>query len=242
MIRVQGLTKGFDGLTVLDGINLAIQEGKTTVILGPSGQGKTVLIKCLIRLLEPDKGSIRFGDTDILRLSRERLRKWRRQAALVFQENALFDFIDVRENLSLYLRMHCRMGDEEIAQEVGNSIAYVGLERDVLEKYPEDLSGGMKKRAAIARALLQKPRYLFIDEPTAGLDDGNSRKVRDLIRMIHSESDATIIAVTHDIDLMRAVADQVVMIKHGRVDFAGGHHEVGDSAIYNLYQGRDDVS
>jgi phospholipid/cholesterol/gamma-HCH transport system ATP-binding protein len=242
MIQIQGLTKGFEGLTVLDGIDLAIREGETTVILGPSGQGKTVLIKCLVRLLEPEKGSIRFGDTDILRLSRERLRKWRRQVALVFQENALFDFIDVRENLSLYLRMHGRMGEEEIAQEVGNSMAYVGLGRDVLEKYPEDLSCGMKKRAAIARALLQKPRYLFIDEPTAGLDDGNSRKVRDLIRMIHSESDATIIAVTHDIDLMRAVADQVVMIKHGRVDFTGGQHEVGDAVIHDLYQGRDDVS
>jgi len=234
------LCKGFDGTAVLDGVDLAIPEGRTTVILGPSGQGKTVLIKCLVRLIEPDRGIVRFGDTDILGLSREPLRKWRRQTAFVFQENALFDFIDIRENLSLYLRMHDRRPESVIAREVENALAYVGLGTEVLDMFPEDLSGGMKKRAAIARALLQNPRYLFFDEPTAGLDDGNGRKVRDLIRAIHSGSDVTIVVVTHDLDLMRGVADRVVTIREGRVGFEGTPAEVGDAAIRDLYRGRED--
>ncbi|MHB8094461.1 MAG: ABC transporter ATP-binding protein [Candidatus Aminicenantales bacterium] len=242
MIEVRGLCKSFDGTAVLEGVDLAIPEGRTTVILGPSGQGKTVLIKCLVRLLEPDRGSVRFGGTDILSLSREPLRKWRRQTAFVFQENALFDFVDIRENLSLYLRMHGRMPESVIAREVENALAYVGLGPEVLDRFPEDLSGGMKKRVAIARALLQKPGYLFFDEPTAGLDDGNSRKVRDLIRAIHSESAVTIVVVTHDLDLMRGVADRVVTIREGRIGFEGTPDEVGDAAIHDLYQGREDVS
>jgi len=239
MIKVRHLSKGFDDNQVLSDINLDIRSGETMVILGPSGQGKTVLIKCLVRLLDPDHGSIRFDERDVLCLPRSMIQNWRRGVAFVFQENALFDYLNVRDNLGLFLKMHLQKPDREIDRDVREALAFVGLNGDVLEKFPEELSGGMKKRVAIARAMLQKPRFLFFDEPTAGLDNGNSGKVRELIRMIHRESSATIVIVTHDIDLMREVADRVALLKGGRVEFVGRPDELDSERIRSLYEDTD---
>lgn len=241
MIQIRNLSKGFENNAVLCDVDLDIRDGETLVILGPSGQGKTVLIKCLIRLLDPDRGSIRFDDTEVLHLSPRRVEEWRRGVAFVFQENALFDFLNVQDNLSLYLKMHQQESSQSIDQEVRRSLVFVGLEEDILGKYPEELSGGMKKRVAIARALLQKPRYIFFDEPTAGLDNGNSGKVRELIRMIHRESSATIVIVTHDIELMRDTADRVALLKQGRIEYVGRPDQLDSERIRTLYKDTDHV-
>jgi phospholipid/cholesterol/gamma-HCH transport system ATP-binding protein len=241
MIQIRNLSKDFDEKPVLRDVDLDIRDGETFVILGPSGQGKTVLIKCLVRLLDPDQGSIRFDDTDVLHLKRRRVQDWRRTVAFVFQENALFDYLNVRDNLSLYLIMNQHDKSADIEKQVLQALEYVGLSEDVLDKFPEELSGGMKKRVAVARALLQKPRYIFFDEPTAGLDNGNSGKVRELIRMIRREYSATIVIVTHDIDLMRDTADRVALLKEGRVEFVGRPEQLDRERIRALYEEIDHV-
>ena len=196
MIEIRNLRKYFDGNPVLKGIDLDILDGETLVILGPSGQGKTVLIKSIVRLIEPDSGSIQYDGAGILNLSKKEFRDVLKRVSFVFQDNALFDFLDVRENLSLYLRMHTRMTEDDILKEVKRSIDFVRLKDEVLQKYPEELSGGMKKRVAIARSMIQKPCYMFYDEPTTGLDEANVETVIDLIGLFKRQVCATAVIVT----------------------------------------------
>ncbi|NMC44548.1 MAG: ATP-binding cassette domain-containing protein, partial [candidate division Zixibacteria bacterium] len=168
MIEVRGLQKGFDGQPVLRGIDLDIRDGETMVILGPSGQGKTVFIKALVRLLEPDAGSIAYDGANIVGMDKRAFREFQKDIAFVFQNSALFDFLSVNDNLSLFLQMHHNRPPAEIAERVSQALAFVGLDTGVLAKFPEELSGGMKKRVAIARAMIKRPKYLFYDEPTTG--------------------------------------------------------------------------
>lgn len=241
MIKVRGLTKSFDGRPVLKGISLDMGECETVVILGPSGQGKTVLIKTMIRLLEPDSGQVFYQDRDIFTLSKKEFRRVQENMAFVFQANALFDFLNVRDNLSLYLHMHKKMSQAEIATRVQAAIQFVGLDPSTLEKFPEALSGGMQKRVAIARAILQEPRVIFYDEPTVGLDEGNVEKVIDLIELLKKQVCATSVIVTHDISLMKRVADRVALVRHGEVVFTGTKEEVSDDMLRRLYStGVDD--
>jgi phospholipid/cholesterol/gamma-HCH transport system ATP-binding protein len=241
VIRVRGLSKSFDGRPVLKGVSLDMGECETVVILGPSGQGKTVLIKTMIRLLEPDSGQVFYQDRDILTLSKREFRRVQENMAFVFQANALFDFLNVRDNLSLYLQMHKKMSPEEIATRVQAAIQFVGLEHSTLEKFPEELSGGMQKRVAIARAILQEPRVIFYDEPTVGLDEGNVEKVIDLIELLKKQVCATSVIVTHDISLMQRVADRVALLRHGEVVFTGTKEEVSADMLSRLYStGVDD--
>ncbi|MFA9453365.1 MAG: ABC transporter ATP-binding protein [Candidatus Aminicenantaceae bacterium] len=241
MIRVRGLSKSFDGRPVLKGVSLDMGECETVVILGPSGQGKTVLIKTMIRLLEPDSGQVFYQDRDILTLSKREFRRVQENMAFVFQANALFDFLNVRDNLSLYLHMHKKMSAEEIDTRVQAAIQFVGLDHTSLEKFPEELSGGMQKRVAIARAILQEPRVIFYDEPTVGLDEGNVEKVIDLIELLKKQVCATSVIVTHDISLMQRVADRVALLRHGEVVFTGTKEQVSADMLRRLYStGVDD--
>ena len=201
MIKVRNLNKQFNGKPVLKGINLDIIEQETLVILGPSGQGKTVLIKTLVRLIEPDSGSVYYNGKDIFLLNKKGYKKLQKTMAFIFQENALFDFLNVKDNLSLFLKMHTKLSADKILQEVDNAISFVGLEQSVLEKFPEELSGGMSKRVAIARAMITQPHIIFYDEPTAGLDEGNVEKVIELIYLLKKRISATSVIVTHDIEL-----------------------------------------
>lgn len=236
MIEVRGLQKGFDGQPVLRGIDLDIRDGETMVILGPSGQGKTVFIKALVRLLEPDAGSIAYDGADIVGMDKRAFREFQKDIAFVFQNSALFDFLSVNDNLSLFLQMHHNRPPAEIAERVAQALAFVGLDTGVLAKFPEELSGGMKKRVAIARAMIKRPKYLFYDEPTTGLDRGSSEKVSELIRMLRGEIAVTSIIVTHDIALMQDVSDRVALLKEGRIVFAGGKDEISAEMLEFLYQ------
>jgi phospholipid/cholesterol/gamma-HCH transport system ATP-binding protein len=235
MIEVRELEKQFNGMPVLKGIDLDIYDNETLVILGPSGQGKTVFIKSLVRLIEPDTGTIRYDGVDVLALSKQKFVDIQKRIAFVFQDNALFDFLNVRENLSLYLQMHSKLSETEIANEVLKSIEFVRLSEEVLHKYPEELSGGMMKRVAIARAMIQQPCYMFYDEPTTGLDEANVDMVIELIHKFKERVCATAVIVTHDIHLMRAVSDRVVLLKEGRIEFVGRKEEISEESLHRLY-------
>jgi len=188
MIQIKNLFKSFNGNPVLKGINLEIPSNKTIVILGPSGQGKTVLIKTMVRLLIPDDGDVLYDSSDIFTLKKKEFTALQKKIAFVFQNSALFDFLNVEENLHLYYKMHTKFSLETINQRMDEILHVVGLDRNILEKYPEELSGGMKKRVAIARAMTKQPAYIFYDEPTTGLDKGNAQKISELILMLKKNS------------------------------------------------------
>jgi phospholipid/cholesterol/gamma-HCH transport system ATP-binding protein len=236
MIQVRDLFKSFDDMPVLKGIDLDIWNNETMVILGPSGQGKTVFIKTLVRLITPDSGAIQYDQQDILTLSRKELYQFQNRIAFVFQNSALLDFLSVEDNLKLYLVMHKTMPQREIHERVLQALHFVGLDDEVLEKFPEELSGGMRKRVAIARAMVKKPQYIFYDEPTTGLDQTNAEKVSELIQMLKKEISATSIIVTHDIKLMRDVADRVALLKDGKVSFVGRRDEISEQMLDFLYE------
>ncbi len=235
MIKVRGLKKRFEDKEVLKGIDIDIFDNETIVILGPSGQGKTVMIKSMIRLMEPDAGEIYFDDENIREYNKRELENFRKKIAYVFQNSALFDFLDVRENLALFLRMHKRMQEEEIEDKIVEALSFVGLTKDVLDKYPEELSGGMKKRVAIARAMIKEPKYIFYDEPTTGLDKKNAELVSNLIKVLKEKISTTSIIVTHDIELMENVSDRVALLKDGKVFFVGKKEEISDETLEYLY-------
>ncbi len=250
MIEVRELSKNYNGVPVLNGIDLDINDSETLVILGPSGQGKTVFIKSLVRLIEPDSGTIRYDGIDVLTLPKRKFISVQKKIAFVFQDNALFDFLNVKENLSLYLRMHSKLSEKEIIREVLIAIEFVRLNEEVLDKYPEELSGGMMKRIAIARAIIQQPCYMFYDEPTTGLDEANVEMVVELIhkfkkRVCKFEKRvcATVVIVTHDIHLMHAVSDRVVLLKEGKIVFVGKKEEISEESLHRLYDTgvRDDL-
>lgn len=235
MIQVIDLKKSFDNVPVLRGVHLNIQQGETIVILGPSGQGKTVLIKSLVRLLEPDSGQVLYDGVNIFDLNKKELFELHKKLAFVFQNSALFDFLDVRENLCLFSRMHLHMKDKEMSPMLEEALDFVGLSSEVLDKFPEELSGGMKKRVAIARAMLKNPSYIFYDEPTTGLDKTNAEKVSELINMLKEKISATSIVVTHDIQLMKDVADRVALLKNGTIGFVGNKEDITHQVLEELY-------
>ena len=237
MIQIKDLKKSFEGQQIVKGINLQINDNETLVILGPSGQGKTVFIKTMVRLFEPDSGKIIFDGINICDLKRSALNEFRKKISFVFQNSALFDFLNVRENLSLYLIMHKSMRPYEIEPIIEKALNFVGLGKDVLDKFPEELSGGMKKRVAIARAFIKNPKYIFYDEPTTGLDKTNAEKVSYLINMLKNEIKATSIVVTHDIQLMEDIADRVALLNNGKISFIGKKEEINNEMLALLYNG-----
>ncbi len=237
MIQIKDLKKSFEGQQIVKGINLQINDNETLVILGPSGQGKTVFIKTMVRLFEPDSGKIIFDGINICDLKRSALNEFRKKISFVFQNSALFDFLNVRENLSLYLIMHKSMRPYEIEPIIEKALNFVGLGKDVLDKFPEELSGGMKKRVAIARAFIKHPKYIFYDEPTTGLDKTNAEKVSQLINMLKNEINATSVVVTHDIQLMEDIADRVALLNNGKISFIGKKEEIDNEMLALLYNG-----
>lgn len=237
MIQIRNLSKSFEEQTIITDINIDVYDNETLVILGPSGQGKTVFIKTIVRLFEPEAGEIIFDGKNICNLKKSALNEFRKSISFVFQNSALFDFLNVRENLSLYLVMHKNMRQDEIEPIIEKALNFVGLGKDVLDKFPEELSGGMKKRVAIARAFIKNPKYIFYDEPTTGLDKTNAEKVSYLINMLKNEIKATSIVVTHDIQLMEDIADRVALLNNGKISFIGKKEEINNEMLALLYNG-----
>ncbi len=220
MIRIENLYKSFGQLQVLKGINLEVPKGKITVIVGRSGQGKSVLLKHIIGLLKPDSGEIYVDDKLITRMSANELNRVRRRCGMLFQDAALFDSMDVFDNVSFPLVEHTALDEEEIAARVARTLALVDL-YNVESKWPAELSGGMKKRVGLARALVLEPEIMLYDEPTTGLDPITSAQINQLIIDTQRRLQMTALVISHDMTSTRQVADQVVMLHAGEIVEAG---------------------
>lgn len=226
MIKIVNLTKSFGGHKVLDGINLTMPTGQITVVIGKSGVGKSVLLKHIIGLLKPDSGQIIIDGQDMSLLAGRQLRQFKRRFGVLFQGGALFDSLNVFENIAFPLREKTRLTEAEIAKRVRERLVQMSLTSEVETKFPDELSGGMKKRVALARAMIQEPEIMFYDEPVTGLDPPMTNTVFHLITKTHQESGYTAFMVSHDIPEVFRVAHQVAMLHQGRIIAAGTPEEI----------------
>jgi len=226
MIKIVNLTKSFEGHKVLDGINLTMPTGQITVVIGKSGVGKSVLLKHIIGLLKPDSGQIFVDGQDMSLLTKRQLRQFKQRFAVLFQGGALFDSLNVFENIAFPLREKTRLTEAEIAKRVRERLVQMSLTSEVETKFPDELSGGMKKRVALARAMIQEPEIMFYDEPVTGLDPPMTNTVFHLITRTHRESGYTAFMVSHDIPEVFNVAHQVAMLHKGRIIAAGTPQEI----------------
>lgn len=233
MIRIENLAKSFNGTTVLDDISVVFEKGKTNLIIGRSGSGKTVLMKCIVGLHEVDLGSIFYNDRDFVRMNFSERKTIRREIGMLFQGSALFDSLTVEENVMFPLNMFTEMSIEEKLQRTNTCLCRVNL-TDSNNLYPGELSGGMKKRVAIARAIVENPRYLFCDEPNSGLDPKTALVIDDLISEITHEYDITTVINTHDMNSVMEIGEKVVFIHEGRKEWEGTREEILDSDNQNL--------
>ena len=224
-IRIRGLTKVFDGVKVLDALDLDIFKCETLVVIGRSGCGKSVLLKNITGLLKPDEGEIYLDNDDITKLHRKNLFQMRKHFGMLFQSSALFDSLSVGENVALPLRKHTDLTEEEIRETVIKRLSLVGL-GDVYDKYPAELSGGMKKRAGLARAVVMNPTVVLYDEPTTGLDPIMADVINELIRRLQHELDITSVVVTHDIKSAYKVGDRIAMLHGGKIIYQGTPDDV----------------
>jgi phospholipid/cholesterol/gamma-HCH transport system ATP-binding protein len=228
MIRISHLFKAFNGQAVLEDINLEIDKGEILVILGESGTGKSVLLKHMIGLLKPDQGEIYIDSQDITRISERELLEMRKDMGYLFQEGALFDFMDVFENIAFPLREHTRLSQETVRQKVKDILKVIGLE-GIEKKYPSELSGGMKKRVALARAIILDSKILFCDEPTSGLDPIRSRDISDLIRDCGRRLHCTTVITSHDIQNAFRIAGRVALLQKGKIAAVATPQELKNS-------------
>lgn len=214
LIRLEDVWKSFNGLKVLQGINIRVRKGETFIIMGESGTGKSVILKHMIGLLKPDKGHVFFGDAEVSDMGDEDLAKLRERFGMVFQGAALFDSMTVAENVAFGLRRHTDYSDEKIMGIVREKLRLVGLS-GVESKMPAELSGGMKKRVGIARAIAMDPEVILYDEPTAGLDPIMSDVINELILRVQKNTRATSVVVTHDLTSAYKIATEIGMLKDG---------------------------
>jgi phospholipid/cholesterol/gamma-HCH transport system ATP-binding protein len=222
IIEVIDVRKSFEGTEVLRGLSLTLHKSETLVVMGGSGSGKTVTLRLVAGLIPPDAGQIRVFGRSIEALSEEELLPLRRRMGYVFQGAALFDSLSVHENVAYPLREHTRLREEEIRRRVVHFLALVGLGAEVLPLLPAELSGGMRKRVGIARALVSEPEVLLFDEPTAGLDPTNSKMVGALIAELRDRGVCdTAMVVTHDLELTKTVATRVAILIGGRFAAVG---------------------
>jgi len=234
MIRLVDVNKGFMDHKVLDGVNLSIRKGETFLLIGRSGAGKTVLLKNILGLLTPDEGQVIIDGTDITKLNKRDLQKVRLQFGLVFQSSALFDFLNVEENVGFFFYEHDNVKKSDflkisqIKDKVRETLALVGLE-GIEEKYPYQLSGGMKKRVAIARAIIYEPKVLIYDEPTTGIDPIAVDKIVSLIEDLHKKLSITSLVVTHDLEVGLKLADRLAFLLGGKIIFEGAKQELAST-------------
>lgn len=243
LFEIRGLVKSYGDHVVLDRLDFDILAGECFAVLGRSGSGKSVLLRQLNGLEAPDEGSVVFGGTEISALSEYDLYPFRRRIAMLFQGGALFDSMDVYDNLAFPLREHTDLGAEEIRETVTEKLEMVRLS-GIEEKVPADLSGGMKKRVALARSLVLEPEVVLFDEPTTGLDPMTSATISKLIRSIQDRLGMTSVVVTHDIPLARTVSDRVAFLDGGRFRFVGDWDEAeasDDDLFAGFLAGREEV-
>ena len=227
MIEIKQLTMEFDGRTVLEDINATFEEGKCNLIIGRSGAGKTVLLKCLIGLLTPTRGSIYYNGTDVPGLPPKELKAFRTQMGVLFQGSALFDTMNVYENVLFPLQMFSRLPFSAKKKRARELLDRVGL-ADAGRKKIAEISGGMKKRAAIARALALEPKFLFCDEPNSGLDPQTSQSIDDLLYSLTKEQGITTVINTHDMNSVRGIGDNILYLLDGNVAWRGSMAQLSE--------------
>lgn len=225
MIKVEDVHKSFGEEEILKGISTQFDKGKTNLIIGRSGSGKTVLLKCLIGLFRPEKGKIYYQDTAIQAMDEEQQRSLREEMGMLFQGGALFDSMNIEENVMFPLRMFTKQKKSEMRDRVNEVLKRVNLE-NVNKKFPAEISGGMQKRVSIARAIVNRPKYLFCDEPNSGLDPKTATLIDNLIQEITHEYDITTVVVTHDMNSVMEIGQQVVLLKNGKLVWQGTNNEI----------------
>jgi len=233
MIQVKDLNKSFNGNEVLKRINITMNEGKCNLIIGKSGAGKTVLIKCMVGLFEPTEGQILYDGRDFVTMSEKERKQIRLEMGMLFQGNALFDSMTVEDNVRFPLEMFTSMTKKEKQERVDEVLSRVNL-KGAHKKFPSEISGGMMKRVGIARAIVQKPRYLFCDEPNSGLDPITSIVIDELIQEITQDLNITTVINTHDMNSVMGIGDKVIYIHEGEVHWEGSGKEVMTSKEIEL--------
>ncbi len=228
MIRAVNIKKSFGDTEVLKGISTTFEAGKTNLIIGRSGAGKTVFLKLLVSLFSPTEGSIFYGDTDITKLSKRELIDVRKEIGMLFQGSALFDSMTVQENIMFPLDMFSTMTAKEKLHRVNEMLEVVNLEGSN-NKYPSEVSGGMQKRVGIARAIVLNPKYLFCDEPNSGLDPKTSLVVDELIQDITRENNMTTVINTHDMNSVMEIGAKINFLHLGKLEWVGNKDEVLES-------------
>jgi phospholipid/cholesterol/gamma-HCH transport system ATP-binding protein len=227
MIELRDVHKRFGSQVVLDGVNFSVREGETVALLGPSGTGKSVLLKHIIGLIKPDSGTIIVDDKDVSALKREELAELRSRIGYVFQNGALFDSMNVFENVRLGITDEKKYRDLEYARErVVGCLRLVNLDPETQHKFPAELSGGMRKRVGIARAIAGSPKYLLYDEPTSGLDPVNADVIDKLVKRLDNELGVTSVTVTHDVRGAFRVADRLALLTNGKIVQQGTKEEI----------------
>ncbi|WP_339889228.1 ATP-binding cassette domain-containing protein [uncultured Flavobacterium sp.] len=217
IIDIKNLKKSFGDQKVLDGVTLQLHEKENLVVLGKSGSGKSVLIKCIVSLLKHDEGSIQVGDNELTNIKEEDLIEVRKKIGFLFQGAALYDSMTVRENLTFALsRLNEDFSKEEVTTKIEEALANVSMPESI-DKMPSELSGGMKKRIGLARTLVVNPKIILYDEPTTGLDPITSDEISNLINDTKNKFNNSSIIITHDIKCVQTVADRIIMIKDGKV-------------------------
>lgn len=230
VINVKGLHKSFGAKTqILKGVDLTVKKGENLVVLGKSGSGKSITIKCMVGLVKADKGEIRLFDTDISSVNAKELNQLRIKVGFLFQNAALYDSMTVRENLEFPLRRHFKeLSEKEVEQAVTGTLESVGL-AEAIDKMPSELSGGMRKRIGLARTLILKPEIILYDEPTTGLDTITSREISELILAVQEKYKTTAVIITHDMACAKLTGDRLVILKDGVIVAEGTYEELENS-------------
>ena len=234
MIEIKNLTKSFDTKKITDGLNLTVKDNDFMAIIGRSGEGKSVLLKQLIGLIKPDAGQIIIDEQDISKLSKKELEAVYKKCGYVFQFAALLDSLTVFENVGITLLEEGEL-PEKVKPLVIERLKSVGLSKEALEKYPDELSGGMKKRVGLARTLMLSPKILIYDEPTTGLDPITVKIIHELIKKTHDDLQATSIVISHDIEVFK-YAYTVSMLHEGKIVYTGPSETVWESDDPYIYQ------
>ena len=225
MIEIKNIVKSFEGKLILDGISAVMESGKCNLIIGASGSGKTVLTKCMVGLFEPDSGDILYSGEDMRAMDTDQRKQLRTRIGMLFQGSALFDSMTVEQNVAFPLDMFSKLNAADKKKRVNEVLDRVNL-KDANNKYPAELSGGMKNRVGIARAIVLNPSYLFCDEPNSGLDPQTSLLIDQLIKEITIDYKITTIVVTHDMNSVMEIGDHIVYLHKGKKQWEGNNKEI----------------
>ncbi|MCK9209829.1 MAG: ABC transporter ATP-binding protein [Ignavibacteriaceae bacterium] len=225
MVKISHISKAFDDFVVLDDVSLSVDHGENLVVFGKSGTGKSVLLKCMVKLLVPDEGEVFIEGKNVHTLSNKELKELRKNIGFLFQSAALYDSMSVRENLAFPLIRNFYFTKKEVEAKVKRALEMVSLEHAV-DKMPSELSGGMRKRIGLARSIITEPKLMLYDEPTTGLDPITTKEISRLIRDLQNQLEMTSISITHDLACAQIISDRAVVLDKGKIKYEGSLKEL----------------